>query len=113
MKNESTALNFRGEKVKLRRYDVTEGIRGIRSSNGDVWLYLEDVKRNLNLSDESEKHLKLKEIEKLSNGHQVVSEGSFFKLLLTESETEKAKKFSEWVCEEVLPQLSRRGKYEI
>ena len=94
--------------LEEHRYALRKGIRGVEDRRGQLWLYWEDVLRELRLP-ENETY----RVEELSDGRAVISEGRFYELVLTASPTETSREFLHWICNEVLPRLAQNRHYKL
>lgn len=94
--------------LEEHRYALRKGIRGVEDRQGQLWLYWEDVLRELRLPEDETYR-----VEELSDGRAVISEGRFYELVLTASPTATSREFLHWICNEVLTKLAQDGHYEL
>jgi prophage antirepressor-like protein len=84
------------------------------------WFVAVDICKVLDLENSSRAIARLKDYEKgvttiLTRGGKqdvaIISESGLYRLILT-SRKPQAEPFQDWVCQEVLPQIRKTGKYE-
>ena len=109
---------FFGERhIELRQYSGKHfTMRGFETENGQMWLMLSDVLKTLNVNEADLKPLtdeQPENVNTLSNGERIISEGGFNWLALFVSETEQAREYQEWVFGAVLPDIATKGYYSL
>ncbi|PNW38141.1 UNVERIFIED_CONTAM: hypothetical protein BEN50_15830 [Euhalothece sp. KZN 001] len=89
--------------------------------DGQVWFVAKDICNILEHSDVSMACKRLKDYEKLTqtlfvSGQNrdvlLISESGLYRLVLT-SRKPQAEPFQDWVCQEVIPQIRKTGKYSV
>lgn len=105
-------LRFEGKPVNLHRYAMSAGIRGIETVDGKLWLMQKDALKELGMSKEDAEKEIGEARDSLSDGRALISEGTFYRLLLR-SKRREAEEFSDWIFDEVLPSLARDGYYRM
>ena len=103
-----------------------EGFGQIRitDNNGEPWFVAKDIAEALGYSNPSrsvQDHCKYVEILKTtstvvleipSRGLQIIPESDVYRLIMR-SKLESAESFQDWVVEEVLPSIRKKGSYEV
>ena len=103
-----------------------EGFGQIRitDNNGEPWFVAKDIAEALGYSNPSrsvQDHCKYVEILKTtsavgleipSRGLQIIPESDLYRLIMR-SKLESAESFQDWVVEEVLPSIRKKGSYEV
>lgn len=89
--------------------------------NGDIWFCVVDVCRILGYSNSRKAiadHCRKKGVtkrdtltERGKQGLLYIDEGNLYRLTI-KSKKKEAKRFEDWVCDEVLPSIRKTGKYE-
>lgn len=109
MMNDLTVFNFGSQPVK------------IHVKNSDTWFCLNDVCDVLEIKDRQKLRLRLNErgmtlIPAPSKGGiqktYFINEPNLYKTILR-SDKPQARKFEDWVCEEVLPAIRKTGSYMV
>lgn len=100
-----------------------QGIRVIRNEQDQIFFVAKDVCEILGYNKASstiiQTHCKPEGVTKMvipSNGGEqeqfLINEGNLYRLVL-KSKKKEAERFESWVCDEVLPQIRKTGRYEI
>ena len=108
--------------IQLFSNDSFGEVRAFLNEDGEPWFVAKDVCSALGLSNVGQALASLDEDEKSSititdgtpgnPNKAIVTEAGFYKLVMRSRKPE-AKAFQRWVTHEVLPELRKRGRYEV
>ena len=95
--------------------NLNQELRSYSFVDDDLWFALEDVLRALELTEQDTLILREDEPEDfktLIDGTEIISEGGFYYLTLFVSKTPEAKKFANWVMNDVIKSIAEKGYYK-